>query len=150
MRLSVARLQSAGAGSDLKTKSSTLGVHLSMHTAAAAAAAVSHIVKHKIPRHVDRALGTSLRRQTRGSQRWLGRLGPTRSAAHPARPFAAPDHNNSSWSRRLLESFCPYNKYDFFAWDDGIDLVSSHLKKRSGQNPKLKKSNRVGNSLIIR
>ena len=40
----------------------------------------------------------------RGSQRWLGRLGPTRSAAHPARLFAAPDHNYSRWFRRLLES----------------------------------------------
>ena len=27
-----------------------------------------------------------------------------RTAAHPARLFAAPDHNNSSWSRRLLPS----------------------------------------------
>ena len=71
---------------------------------AVAAAAVSHRVKHKIPRLVDSsALGTSLRRKTRGSQAWLGHLGPARSAAHPARLFVAPDHNNS-WSRRLLES----------------------------------------------
>ena len=49
------------------------------------------------------ALGTSPRRQTRGSQRGLGRLGSTRSVTHSARFFAAPDHNNSSWSRRLLE-----------------------------------------------
>ena len=55
-------------------------------------------------RQVDSsALATSLCRQTRGNQPWLGRLGPTSSAAHPARLFAAPDHNNSR-SRRLLES----------------------------------------------
>ena len=113
-RLSVARLQSAGADSGLETKSTALGARTSpwirtrrLHccTAAAAAAAVSHKMEHKIPRQVgSSALATSLCRQTRGSQPWLGRLGPTRSAAHPARLFAAPDHNNSSWSRRLLES----------------------------------------------
>ena len=105
--LSVARLQSAGAGSSLDTKRSALGAHLSVDTwtrAAAPAAAVSHIVKYKIPKQVDAsALGASLLRQTEGGQRWLGRLGPTRSAAHPARPIAAPNHN-ISWSRRLLES----------------------------------------------
>ena len=68
-----------------------------------AAAAVSHIVKYKIPRRVDSAR-LSAARPKKGSQSWLGRLGPTRSAAHPARLFAASDHDNSGWSRRLLES----------------------------------------------
>ena len=50
-------------------------------TAAAASAAVSHVVTHKTRSQVDSssALATSLRRQTRGSQPWLGRLGPTRA-----------------------------------------------------------------------
>ena len=62
------------------------------------------MVKYKISRQVDSsALGTSRCRQTRGSLRGLGRLGPTRSAVHSARLFAAPDHN-SSRSRRLFES----------------------------------------------
>ena len=63
------------------------------------------VSKYEIPRQVDSsALGTSLRRQTRGSQREPVSLGPTPSAAHSARLFAAPDRNNSSRSRRLLES----------------------------------------------
>ena len=98
--LSVARLQSAGAGSGLETKRSALGADLSVDTyCSQTAAAVSHIVKrhtwYRIPRQVySSELGTSLRRQTRSSPRGLGRLGPTRGAAHSARLFAAPGHNN--------------------------------------------------------
>ena len=50
--LSVARLQSAGAGSDLETKRSALGAHPSVRTyvpvdySTAAAATVSHIAKY--------------------------------------------------------------------------------------------------------
>ena len=103
-RLSLARLQqSAGAGSGLESKRSTLGAYLSVDSysqtaaAAAAAAAAGHIVKYYC-KYQDRltlssALGTSLRRQAKGRRRWLGRLGPTRSAAHPASLFAAPDNN---------------------------------------------------------
>ena len=66
----------------------------------------SHCVKKHIPRQLDSsAIGTSPRRQTRGSQSGLGRLGPTRNAAHSARLYAAQDHNNTAVrSRRLLES----------------------------------------------
>ena len=69
----------------------------------AAAAAVGHTGKFKIPRRVDSA-HISAARPNKSSQSWLGRLGPTRRAANPARLLAAPDHNNSSWSRRLLAS----------------------------------------------
>ena len=50
------------------------------------------------------APGMSVDRQTRGSPRGLGRLGPTRSAAHFARLFAVADHNTSSGPRRVLKS----------------------------------------------
>ena len=53
------------------------------------------------------ALDMYLHHQTRGSRRGLERLGLTRSAAHSARFFEPPDHNNSSWSRRFLESQHP-------------------------------------------
>ena len=76
--------------------------HSSSGTAATpVAAAVSHIVKYKAPRRVDSAR-LSAARPKKGSQSWLGRLGPTRSAAHPARLFAAPDHNN----RRVCLGVC--------------------------------------------
>ena len=101
-RPSVARLQSPGAGSGLETKRSALGTHLFVDAYEYSA---SHKMERNIPRQVgSSALATSLRRQIRGSQPWLGRSGPTRRAAHPARLFSAPNHKNSSWSRRLLES----------------------------------------------
>ena len=43
------------------------------------------------------ALATCLCRQTRDGQPYLERLGPTRSAAHPARLFAAPNHKDSTY-----------------------------------------------------
>ena len=48
----------------------------------------SQNTKHQDTRH-------DVRGHTRGSQHRLGRLGPTPSAAHSARLFAAPNHN--SW-----------------------------------------------------
>ena len=67
--------------------------------------------KHKTPKAQNAktqvnssALGTSLRHQTRSSQRGLGRFSPTPSAAHSACLFEAPDHDNNSWSRHSLES----------------------------------------------
>ena len=104
---SLARPQSPGAGSGLDTKRSALGAYLSVDTySTAAAAAVSRIVSQfKIPRQIgSSALGTPPRRQTRGRQLGLGRSDPTRSAAHPARLFAAPDRINSRPSWRLLLS----------------------------------------------
>ena len=93
-----------------RTRSATLAGYVlvdysSSGTAAAPAApAVSHIVDYSLSRRVDSAR-LSANRPKKGSQSWLGRVGPTRSAAHPARLFAAPDQNNSSsWSRRLLAS----------------------------------------------
>ena len=88
-------------------------------------------------------------RQTRGSQPWLRRLGPTRSAAHPTRLFAAPDHKNSSWSPRLLESLHAARTagYPIFAhtnaYEDCFDLPSSHVKMRSGSKSEAQKSNRI-------
>ena len=99
--------QSAGAGLDQekRTRRAPLGgyVIVDYSSGGTQAAAVSHIVKYKIPRQVDSARLFAARPK-KGSQSWLGRLGPTRSAAHPARLFAAPDYNNSSWSRGLLAS----------------------------------------------
>ena len=112
-RLSVARRKSAGAtvgwrglgprDQEKRTRRAPLGGYVRVDYSSSTAAG-SHIVKYKIPRQVDStALGTPLGRQTIGSQRGLGSLGPTRSVVHLMRLFAAPDHN-SSWSRRLLES----------------------------------------------
>ena len=81
-------------------RTSTRGLHC-----CTAAGTASPKMEHIIQRQVGSgALATSLCRHTRGSQPWLAGLGPTRRTAHPARLFAAPTHNNSSWSRRLLES----------------------------------------------
>ena len=57
-RLSLVRIQSAGAGTSLETTRSALGAHLSAVTyswaTAAAAAAVSHVVlTYKLPRQVN-------------------------------------------------------------------------------------------------
>ena len=46
----------------------------------------------------------SLGRQSGGSQRGLGRSGPTRGAAHLARLFAAPVRINKYW-QHLLSAF---------------------------------------------
>ena len=78
-RLSVARLQSVGAGSGLETKKSSLGAHLSVDTysqTTAAATGVSHIVKYKIPRQVD----------------------STQRTRHVSSP---PDRRQSAWARTV-------------------------------------------------
>ena len=131
---------------------SALCDYLSVNTnssTTAATPAISQTVKYKIPRQVDSsALGTSAHRQTKGSQRWLGPLSPPCSAAHPARLFAAPDHNNGSCSRRLLESLARTMKSDFSAQENCFVLPSSQPKMRSGRNLKLKNLIRIGNRLV--
>ena len=119
--LSVARLQSAGAGSGLETKRSEVGAQIFLghvFVDSYSSSSSQSLNETQIPRHVDSinsAVGTSLRRQTKGSQRWLGRLGPTRSEAHPARLFAAADHSNSTRSRRVLEHLHTEYNSDFSA-----------------------------------
>ena len=137
-RPSVGRLQSPGVGSDLETKRSALllivGTHLSVGTYeysrlhCCTPVPVSHKMEHKKPRQVgSSALATSLRRQTRGSQPWLGRLDPTRRAAHPARLFAAPNHKNSSWFRRLLESLHTHTIYLKFPHRKTVSICQVHI-----------------------
>ena len=113
---SVARLQSAGAGSGLETKRSALGAHLSVDTYSQTTAAVSHIVKYKLPRHVDAinsALGTSLRRQTEGSQPWLGRLGPTMQ--HTQHVSLRRQTTKTAVGLGVCSNLCTHNKSDFSA-----------------------------------
>ena len=75
-----------------------------LHTAAAA---VSHIVsQYKTLRQDD--FTSAFAAKTECSQRGLGRLDPTRSAARlRASLFAAPDHN-SSWSGRTINVIAWY------------------------------------------
>ena len=109
--------------------------------AEAATAAVSQSVTLSNTRYGDRltlrgAFGTSIRRQTRGSRRCLGRLGPTRSVVHSARLFAAPDHSGSRWSRRVLESVHA-QYFRFFRIGRLFRFVNSQLKMRSGESLKV-------------
>ena len=107
-RLSVARLQSAGAGSglDIKGRTSLRGyvlVGCCGSSSSSSSSSQSLVSQHRIPRQVESsALGTSLRRQTRGSKRGLGRLDPTRSAA-PQR-VSTRHQTTTAVTRRLLES----------------------------------------------
>lgn len=103
-RLYVVRLQSAGAGLGLEIKRSALDARLSVHkyskTEQQQSVSVlgSDALLCQNTKHYDNlsALGTSIRRQNRSSDRELGRLGPTPIAAYSAGLFAAPDHN--CWS----------------------------------------------------
>ena len=95
------------AGSSFETKKSALGACLSVDTysnnrlhqlSSSQSACRERMLYSKKTKYQDTlgALGTSLRRHIRGSQRGRARLGPTPSAAHLAPLFAAPNHN-SSW-----------------------------------------------------
>ena len=75
----------------------------------AAAVAVRHIVKYKTPRRVDSAR-LSAARPNKGSQSWLGRLGLTPSAGHPARLFATPDHSNRTVGLGICSRLCAASK----------------------------------------
>ena len=68
-----------------RTRRAPLGGYVLVdYSSSGTAAAVGHIVKYKVPRQVDSAR-LSAARPKKGSQSWLGRLGPTRSAARTKR-----------------------------------------------------------------
>ena len=95
-RLSVARLQSAGVGSGLETKRSILGAHFSVDsyswtTTAEAAAAVGHIVKYLVLNNTKTGYLLSTWPVSSPPDQRQSTLARAleRSAAHPARLFAA-------------------------------------------------------------
>ena len=139
---SMARLQSAGAGSGLDT----LGAPLSVDTySTAAAAAVRRIVsKYKIPRQVDSsALGTSLRRQTRGTQPGLERLDPTRSAA--LQRVSSRRQTTTSVGLGVCSNLCTHNKSSYFAWEGLFGSANFTSGNAIGLKSEAQKSNRIGN-----
>ena len=93
------------------------------------------------------ALGTSLRRQTRGCQRGLRRLGPKRTTAHSARLFAAPDHNNSSWSRCSLESLSGQH-IRFFSMGELLRFANFTAENAIGLKSESQNLNRTGNTVL--
>ena len=124
-RLSVARpQQSVGAGSGLDTNRSAHGAHLfpgyalvdhsSCSSNSSSSSSQSHFSQYKIPRQVDpSALGTSLRRQTRGSQHGLGRLDTTRSAA--LQRVSSGRETTTPVGLGVCSNLCTHNKSDFIS-----------------------------------
>ena len=94
------------------------------------------------------ALATSLRRQTRGSQPWLGRLGPTRRAAHPARLSAARIHNNSAWSCAFARISTHTIHLIFSALGILFRFAEFTSENAVGSRSEAQKSNRIGDGLI--
>ena len=105
--------------------------------------------RYKIPRQVDSIAHSiiymSLRRQTRGSQRGLERLGPTRNAAQSACLFAAPGHNNISVALGICSNRCTHNKSvrigRLFRFAN-----STAAEKAIGSKSEAQSLNRVGSS----
>ena len=76
-------------------------------------------------------------------------MGPTRSATHSARLFAAPDHNSSGWSRRWLESLHA-QQIRFFRIGLLVRFAKFTAENVIGSKSEAKSLNRipVGNSLV--
>ena len=115
---------------------------------AAAVAAVSHVVTHKLPRHVDSsALGTSLRRQTRGKSALARTLGSyaqcsassasLRGARIQQQPFVSAFARISARTINLI-----------FPHGTSVSICQFTSEKAIGLKSEAQKSNRIGNGLV--
>ena len=128
---SVARLQSAGAGSILQTKRSLLGANISVDTYSYITATAVNLCQNTKYRRQDNptALATSNRRQM-GSYAQCSALGASLRGARP---------QQQQFCLGVGSNLCRHNKSVFFAQEDCFDLRFSQLRMRSGQNLELKK-----------
>ena len=118
-RLSVARLQSAGAGSGLETKRSALGTHLFVDTyeylyvhCCTAAAAVSHNMEPKIPRqvalaHSPRLFAARPEMVSLGSDAWILR------AVQRTQRVSSRRQTTTAGGLGVCSTLCPHNKSVF-------------------------------------